>query len=108
MPHDFILQRITISISTLSKYVREKKNKKIIICTGWYLHPVQMPPCHIAGWRAHLYQAEAPPGTNVRHLYRLGWIRPRRTSVRGHLYLLVAPTGTNALICNEGKNTQYK
>jgi hypothetical protein len=27
MPHDFIFQCITISISTLSKYVREKKQK---------------------------------------------------------------------------------
>jgi hypothetical protein len=68
MPHDFILQRITISIGTLSKYVREKKHKtkKIIICTGWYLHPVQMPPCHVGGGEAHLYRAEAPP-----HLYQM-------------------------------------
>jgi hypothetical protein len=62
MPHDSILQRIMISISTLSKYVREKKNKKRSICTGWCLHPVQMPPCHVAGWRAHVYRVEALPG----------------------------------------------
>jgi hypothetical protein len=54
MPHDFILQRIMISISTLSKYVREKKHLKTIkpsfvpgggareICTGPMLHLVQM------------------------------------------------------------------
>jgi hypothetical protein len=71
MPHDFILPRITISISTLSKYVREKKNKKTIICIGCYLHAVQIPPCHVGGGRAHLYRVEAPPSTNVRHLYRI-------------------------------------
>jgi hypothetical protein len=64
MPHDFILQRITISIITLSKHVREKKQKnqhlyRVVpppgtnappatseggrhICTGPRLHPVQM------------------------------------------------------------------
>jgi hypothetical protein len=57
---------------------------------------------------SHLYQAEPPISTNVRHLYRLGWIRPRRVSVRGHLYRLVAPTGTNAIIYTGEKNTRYK
>jgi hypothetical protein len=63
MPHDFILQHITISISNLSKYFREKKNKKQkrSICTGWYLHPVQMPPYHVVGWRAHLYGPRLRP-----------------------------------------------
>jgi hypothetical protein len=67
MPHNFILQCITISIRTLSNYVREKKNIKQKkqsfvpggtstrykcpaatsegrwhICTGPRLHPVQM------------------------------------------------------------------
>jgi hypothetical protein len=47
----------------------EKRNiKKIHICIGWYLHPVQMPPCHVGGRKGHLYQAEASPSTNVRHL----------------------------------------
>jgi hypothetical protein len=47
MLDDIILQRIRISISTLSKYVRVNKHKrkqKMNICTGWCLHPVQMPP----------------------------------------------------------------
>jgi hypothetical protein len=43
-----------------------------------------------------LYRVEPPTGTNVRHLYRVGWIRPRRASVRAHLYRLMAPTVTNA------------
>jgi hypothetical protein len=63
MSRDFILQRITISISTLSKCVREKKQKTSFvpggtatrykcppatsewgrhICIGPRLHPVQM------------------------------------------------------------------
>jgi hypothetical protein len=42
MPHDFILQRITISIITLSKHVREKKQKN-----------------------QHLYRVVPPPGTNA-------------------------------------------
>jgi hypothetical protein len=45
-----------------------------------------------------LYQAEPPPDTNVRHLYRVGWRRPRPAPVRGHLNRAVAPTGMNALI----------
>jgi hypothetical protein len=47
MPHDFILQRTTISICTLSK----EKYKKTIICVGWYLHPVQMTPATSEGGR---------------------------------------------------------
>jgi hypothetical protein len=73
MPHDFILQRIMISISTLSKYVTEKKNIKQKMN---HLYWVVSPPgtnasCHVAGWRAHLYQVEAPPSTDVWHLYRV-------------------------------------
>jgi hypothetical protein len=52
---------------------------------------------------SHLYWAEAPTGTNVRLLDRLGCVSPRRGSVRGHLYRLMAPTGTNVLICTGGK-----
>jgi hypothetical protein len=46
MPHDFILQHLTISISTLSKYVRVKKiikQKK----------------------KKHLYRVVPPPSTNA-------------------------------------------
>jgi hypothetical protein len=64
MPHDFILQHIRISITTLSKYIRVKKHKKTHVCTGWYLHPVQMSPIPRVGGR------EAPV-TNVGYLYRV-------------------------------------
>jgi hypothetical protein len=49
-----------------SKYVREKKNKK-----QKNNHLSRVVPCHVGWWRAHLYRAEAPPGANVRHLYRV-------------------------------------
>jgi hypothetical protein len=74
------------------------------ICTSAIFHPVPMsshlyrfmsrPNTNVSA--SHLYWAEPPPGTNVRYLYRVGWIRPRRASVRGHLYY----TG--------GKNIRYK
>jgi hypothetical protein len=57
MPHDFILQCIAISISTLSKYFREKKyiKQKKKHLYRMVPPPGTNAPCHVAGWRAHLY-----------------------------------------------------
>jgi hypothetical protein len=57
---------------------------------------------------SNLYRLESPTGTPVRHLYRVGWIWPRRASLRGHLYQVVTPTSTNTIICTGGKNIRYK
>jgi hypothetical protein len=57
---------------------------------------------------SHLYRTDPPKSTNVRYLYQVSWIKPRRASVRGHLYRPVAPTGTNAITCTGGNNIRYK
>jgi hypothetical protein len=72
MSHDFILQHIKISISTLSKYVRVKKHKTT---KNAYLYRVVPPPGTNAPLprrrgKGHLYQAS-------HHLYQMvctGWI----------------------------------
>jgi hypothetical protein len=74
MPHDFILHCIRISISTLSKYVRENKHKKTIkhiFVLGGTSARYKCPPCQVGGGKGHLYRVEAPPDTNVRHLYQV-------------------------------------
>jgi hypothetical protein len=72
MPHDFILQRIRISISTLSKYIRVKKHKKqkTHICTRWYLHRYKCPHATSAGGQAH-FVLDALYRFNTR--YKIGY-----------------------------------
>ena len=80
MPHDFRLQHIRISISTLSKYVRINKHKRKQKKGG------------------HLYRVVSAPGTNAP--------LPRRGGV-SHLYRGGTPPGTNVYICT-GYLARYK
>jgi hypothetical protein len=86
MPHDFILQRITISISTLSKYVREKNHKKIIhhFVPSGFSTRYKCPPATSEGegtfvscrgstrYKCEVFVPGISPGTNAPpHLYRM-------------------------------------
>jgi hypothetical protein len=111
MPHNFILQCITISIRTLSNYVREKKNIKQ---KNNHLYRVVPPPgtnaplprrrgdgTFVPGRGSTQYKCEAfvpsiSPGTNAQpHLYQMvciGWIPNTNVGyqlVQMHFFLAV-------------------
>jgi hypothetical protein len=85
MPHDFILPRITISISTLSKYVREKKNKKnhhlyrVLPSRGTNSPPPRrrgegtfVPGRGSTQYKCEAFVPDISPDTNARpHLYQM-------------------------------------
>jgi hypothetical protein len=90
MPHDLILQRIRINISTLSKYVGVKKQKKHIFVPVGTSTRYKCPPSRLRGEETFVpgrdstqYKCEAfvlgiSPSTNApHHLYGMvytGWI----------------------------------
>jgi hypothetical protein len=90
MPHDFVLQRITISMSTLSKYIREKKHKKQSFLPGGtsarYRCPLPrrrgegtfVPGRGSTGYKFEGFVLDISIGTNAQpHLYWMvctGWI----------------------------------
>jgi hypothetical protein len=75
MSRDFILQRITISISTLSKCVREKKQKTSFVPGGTatrYKCPLPRRSgdgTFVLGRGSTRYKCS--PGTNTPHLYQM-------------------------------------